>query len=136
MLMQKLNGIYRRMSTPLMHGTRTKNGAAPSVAHVKAAAMSDNFNFDDVSKESLQREVIRLHRQRVLMACVIRATQPRHDDDPSHLIVDIISELGHIADNINVEKLSSNGWYVEVWEGLTYGVTAALTDYLKDGGTW
>lgn len=98
--------------------------------------MSDNANFEDVPKEALQREVIRLHRQRVLMACVIRATQPRHDDDPSHLIADIISELGHIADNINVEQLSRNGWYVEVPDGLAYNVTAAITDFLKDGGIW
>lgn len=98
--------------------------------------MSEYRYLDDAPKEWLQTEVVRLHRQRVLMACIIRATQPRHDDDPRHLIADIIAELGNIADNITVEPLAQNAWYVEAPGDLTSNVTAAITDYLRDGGSW
>lgn len=95
-----------------------------------------NDKYEQATKEDFYKEMIRLHRQRVFMACVIRATQPRSKDDDPSLVTEIIAELGHYASNIKVENIGEGALYIEVPHDVKDDVMAALTDYLSAGGSW
>jgi hypothetical protein len=97
--------------------------------------MSDSFLMD-APKHILADEVRRLHRQRVLMACIIRAQVPREKENDPSAVVQILAELGSIADQIQLELLEDGAYYIACPSDLKEDVQMALVDYLKGGGGW
>ena len=95
-----------------------------------------NSEWDDVPRDALLKEMRRLHRQRIMLACAVRANFVHAGIKDVPGVIDIIRTMGDLSAHANIERLTDNGWYVEMSAHTPVALTNELTHFLSEGGIW